>query len=141
MPQGGIMGLAGDTGAQTIEALKKGVSVTKSWSHQRSGIIFLWSWTTQGVPMYEWFRFLDGKWPTPQGVKGWVFWRPVLVKQILHQAVTCPILNIGFISFLSVWQRERPSQPWAEATERRLRQDLLPLKASTLGYCWVHPQP
>ncbi len=129
----GLMGLAGDSGAQALEAWRD-KERPAAWSPSRASIIFAWSFTTQGVPMYEWFRALDAKWPTRPGLRGWAFWRPVFTKQVVHQACTCPVLNTGFLAFLSVWQRANDAETYAAAVERRWACDLVPLMTSSLGY-------
>ena len=124
---GGVMGFAGDFGAQSIEAARENISLARHWSWSRSATILSWSLGTQGVLLYEWFRALDARWPSkPQSVSGRAFWRPVFTKQVMHQVVTCPPLNAGFLCYLSLCRGE-PCGP-------RLRADLVPMMTASVGY-------
>ena len=127
--------LVGDVGAQLIEQRKKNQFKWDTWRTQLQGF---WGATICGVPMLLWFQTLDKKWPTPIQIpkSSLKFWKPVLTKQIVHQSVTCPILNAGFLTYIELANIDQEHTLY-DRIRYRMENDLVNIMLKSLGFWGV----
>jgi hypothetical protein len=125
-----VVGYTGDMLAQKLES-DNNVQSFNDISHKRSlkvGIAFIIS----AFPMYYWYRFLDGKFPTTlsKGLPIATALRRVIPKVASNQCVAAPINNSFTYMYITTWDHflnptafEHPNKPlWDKMKEKWLKE-------------------